>query len=290
MAYEGRREPAGGLDRGAGQPALGARRDHPGRRGGGPHAARVKRLTESPDAWAQALTGQAATGDSGPQPRRSGPRRARAPRPAARGLRPRSTRRRPAISSTRTSKPRWMMRSTFASAAPSAGSSRISTSCGRMQRPGQLGDGRRRSSSRTRWRASRRDRAASRPARSRPWFSTTICSATSIASSWSWVTNTVVTCTSSCRRRSQARSSLRTRGVERAEGLVEQQHARLDRQRPGERHALALAARELGRVAVGEAVEVHELRAARRPAPRSPPWAACGSSARRPRSCAPSCA
>jgi hypothetical protein len=36
-------------------------------------------------------------------------------------------------------------------------------------------------------------------------------------------------------------------GVERAEGLVEQQHARLHRQRAGQRDALALAAGELGR-------------------------------------------
>ena len=39
-------------------------------------------------------------------------------------------------------------------------------------------------------------------------------------------------------------------GVERAEGLVEQQHARLDRQRAGQGHALALAAGELRRVAL----------------------------------------
>ena len=38
--------------------------------------------------------------------------------------------------------------------------------------------------------------------------------------------------------------------VERAERLVEQQHPRLDRQRAGERHALALAAGELVRVAL----------------------------------------
>ena len=88
---------------------------------------------------------------------------------------------------------------------------------------------------------------------------TTICSATSIASSWSCVTKIVVTWTSSCRRRSQSRSSLRTLRVERAERLVEQQHLGLDRQRAGERHALALAARELRRVAVGEAAQVHEL-------------------------------
>ena len=46
--------------------------------------------------------------------------------------------------------------------------------------------------------------------------------------------------------------------VERAERLVEQQHARLDRERARERHALALAARELRRVAIGEAAELHE--------------------------------
>ena len=39
---------------------------------------------------------------------------------------------------------------------------------------------------------------------------TMICSATSIASSWSWVTKIVVTWTSSWRRRSQVRSSWRT--------------------------------------------------------------------------------
>ena len=44
----------------------------------------------------------------------------------------------------------------------------------------------------------------------RPWFITTMRSATSMASSWSWVTNTLVTCISSCSRRSQRRSSLRT--------------------------------------------------------------------------------
>ena len=43
-----------------------------------------------------------------------------------------------------------------------------------------------------------------------PWLITTSSSATSSASSWSWVTNIVVTCTSSCSRRSQSRSSLRT--------------------------------------------------------------------------------
>ena len=48
-------------------------------------------------------------------------------------------------------------------------------------------------------------------------------------------------------------------GVERTEGLVEQQHLRLDRQRPGQGHALALAAGELDGVALGEPVELHQL-------------------------------
>ncbi len=41
-------------------------------------------------------------------------------------------------------------------------------------------------------------------------------------------------------------------GVERAEGLVEQQHFGLDRQGAGQGHALALAAGELGGIARSE--------------------------------------
>ena len=48
-------------------------------------------------------------------------------------------------------------------------------------------------------------------------------------------------------------------GVERAERLVEQQHLRLDRERPREGDALALAARQLRGVAVGQPVELDEL-------------------------------
>ena len=47
--------------------------------------------------------------------------------------------------------------------------------------------------------------------------------------------------------------------VERAERLVEQQHLGLHGERAGQCHALALAARELGRQPVGEVLEVHEL-------------------------------
>ncbi len=48
-------------------------------------------------------------------------------------------------------------------------------------------------------------------------------------------------------------------GIERAERLVEQQHARLHRQGAGQRDALTLAARELRGIAVGQPVELHQL-------------------------------
>ena len=54
-------------------------------------------------------------------------------------------------------------------------------------------------------------------------------------------------------------------GVERAERLVEQQHARLDRQRAGQGHALALAAGELRGIALGEALELDQLEQAHDP-------------------------
>ena len=96
----------------------------------------------------------------------------------------------------------------------------------------------------------------------RPSFMTTMRSATDIASSWSCVTRIVVTGTRSCRTAqplAQLGADLR---VQRAEGLVEQQHARLDGERAGEGHALALAAGELVRVAglvAGEADDAEQL-------------------------------
>ena len=48
-------------------------------------------------------------------------------------------------------------------------------------------------------------------------------------------------------------------GVERAERLVEEEDARLDGERAGERHALALAAGELARIALLEAGELDEV-------------------------------
>jgi hypothetical protein len=97
----------------------------------------------------------------------------------------------------------------------------------------------------------------------RPLFITTTRSASSSASSWSWVTKTVVWPVSSWRPAQPAAQFLAHLGVERAERLVEQQHARLDGQRAGQRHALPLAARELRRVAVLPAPRAAPARAAR---------------------------
>ena len=74
----------------------------------------------------------------------------------------------------------------------------------------RAGSPRRGSPSRSRWPARRRAGPGVPTCSMRPSLITTISSATSIASSWSWVTKTVVTGTSSCRRRSHSRSSLRT--------------------------------------------------------------------------------
>ncbi len=48
-------------------------------------------------------------------------------------------------------------------------------------------------------------------------------------------------------------------GIERAERFVEQQDARLDRQRAGKRNALSLAAGQLAGIAVGQPVELHQI-------------------------------
>ena len=66
-------------------------------------------------------------------------------------------------------------------------------------------------------------------------------------------------------------------GVERAERLVEEQHVRLDGERAGERHALALAAGELGGIALRQAGELDELEQLVARARRSRPSAASGS-------------
>ena len=48
-------------------------------------------------------------------------------------------------------------------------------------------------------------------------------------------------------------------GVERPEGLVEEQHGRIDRERAGQPHPLPLPAGELRGIALREALELDEL-------------------------------
>jgi hypothetical protein len=93
----------------------------------------------------------------------------------------------------------------------------------------------------------------------RPLFMITTRSASSSASSWSCVTNTGGEAELLVQVPEPAPERLAHLRVERAEGLVQQQQLRLDRERARERHALALPARELGRVAVRHALELHAL-------------------------------
>jgi hypothetical protein len=72
------------------------------------------------------------------------------------------------------------------------------------------------------------------------------------------VTKSVVRRSSSCRPAQPAAQLLAHARVERAERLVEQQHARLHRERTRERDALALAAGELIRHASREPIELDE--------------------------------
>ena len=103
---------------------------------------------------------------------------------------------------------------------------------------------------RTRWRDGGRRRRGEPTCSIRPWFMTTTRSATSNASSWSCVTKMLVTWISSCSRRSQCAQLRADLGVQGPERLVEQQHPRLDRQRPRQADALPLAAGKLRRVAL----------------------------------------
>ena len=81
----------------------------------------------------------------------------------------------------------------------------------------------------------------------------------SIASSWSWVTKTVVTWTIVVELAQPLAQLGAYACIERAERLVEQEHLRLGRERAREPHPLALPAGELRGIAVAEALELHEV-------------------------------
>ena len=88
---------------------------------------------------------------------------------------------------------------------------------------------------------------------------TAMRSATLIASSWSCVTRMVVRPSWRCRRLTSICMSSLQVAVEGGERLVEQQDRRLDGERPGQRHALLLAARELARQALAEGAELDHV-------------------------------
>ena len=88
---------------------------------------------------------------------------------------------------------------------------------------------------------------------------TPMVSASAKASSWSWVTSTVVMPSSRCTARMVRRSSSRIFGVQGAEGLVEQEHLRLVRQRARHGDSLLLTARKLARQPLVHAFERHQL-------------------------------
>ncbi len=99
---------------------------------------------------------------------------------------------------------------------------------------------------------------ACRPAPTRPWCMITTRSDSSSASSWSCVTNSVVTCSRSCSARQPAAQVLPHSRIQRAERLVEQQDLRLDGQRARERHALPLAAGQLRRIPLRQRLELDQ--------------------------------
>ena len=127
----------------------------------------------------------------------------------------------------------------------------------------------------------RGSRRAGRTARAMPpTLSSATRSPSLIASSMSWVTITIVLCTVACRLQQLVLEAGAHDRVDRAEGLVHQQHRRVGGQRPGHADALLLAARELVGVAPEhrgvEPDQLHQLVDARprcAPCPSRATWA-----------------
>ena len=100
------------------------------------------------------------------------------------------------------------------------------------------------------------------------------------ASSWSCVTITVVSPSFFCSSRISTRTSCAQLGVEIGQRLVEQQDVGLDHERPRERHALLLPARQLARQALREAFEAHQAQHLRDLGRDFAPQGPCASGAR----------
>ncbi len=106
--------------------------------------------------------------------------------------------------------------------------------------------------------------AAGRPRPAGPGRSTAMRSPSSNASSWSWVTKSVVIPSSRWIAWRLRRRSRRMRASSGAEGLVEQQHPRAVRERARQRDALLLTAGELASAAARRGLPGRPARAARR--------------------------
>ncbi len=139
-------------------------------------------------------------------------------------------------------------------------------------------------------RARRRPGESPRPDHSqirRPASRTPMRSASAIASARSCVTRRTVLRSRACRRAELPLQLPPRDRIERAEGLVHQQHRRIGGERPGDADALTLAARQLvgpstGVVPVGQPDQVEQLAHAR-PDPRGDP----SPRAAAPRRCCP---
>ena len=115
-----------------------------------------------------------------------------------------------------------------------------------------------------------RPRAARRPARSRRRFMMQMRSPMVIASTWSWVTWTMVVPSAPVQLDQLGAHGGAQLGVEIGKRLVEQEGLRLAHQRAAQRDALALAAGELRRLARRAARRCRASRRCRRCAARSP--------------------
>ena len=93
----------------------------------------------------------------------------------------------------------------------------------------------------------------------RPKFMTQIRSAMAIASSWSWVTNRKVVLDLALDILEEELHLLAQLDIEGGQRLVEQDEARLADDGPGQRHALALPAGELGGIAVGQRAQLDQI-------------------------------
>ena len=232
----------------------------------------------------------AASGAAAPDVDDVAARRARAPRSAPGSAAPAPARPPGSSSSIRTSKPRCTTRSTIASIESASGVSETATSCGRTSRPSSRLTGPRKPITKSFAGlvvdlARRADLLDPALVHHRDPVGDLHRLLLVVGDEHGGHALLVV---EPAQPAAQLGADVR---VERAERLVEQQHARLDRQRAGQRHPLALAARELVGTLLAPRRSARRAPAARRRARLISGLAvACGSAGRTRRSRARSCA